>query len=153
VSSTRGYARAFVATMVTVLPTLFACASGGATHTDPGAVAAAGIQDTMRNVNTDGKKIEDLFAGKFPGVEVARTDGGGLQFRIRGGVGSFYGNDDPLIVIDEVPQQPGSHGVVFLNPHDIERIDVLKNPADTGIYGMRGANGVIKIRTKRPGRP
>ena len=69
------------------------------------------------------------------------------------GVGSFYGNDDPLIVIDEVPQQPGSHGVAFLNPHDIERIDVLKNPADTGIYGMRGANGVIKIRTKRPGRP
>jgi iron complex outermembrane recepter protein len=36
--------------------------------------------------------------------------------------------------------------------YDIESIKVLKGPADTGIYGMRGANGVILITTKRPGK-
>ena len=39
-----------------------------------------------------------------------------------------------------------------LNPHDIETIQVLKNPEDTGVYGVRGANGVIVIKTKRPGK-
>jgi TonB-dependent SusC/RagA subfamily outer membrane receptor len=37
-------------------------------------------------------------------------------------------------------------------PQDIEKIEVLKNPADIAVYGMRGGNGVIKITTKRPGR-
>ena len=42
--------------------------------------------------------------------------------------------------------------LIVINPHDIESIKVLKDPADTGIYGMRGANGVILITTKRPGK-
>ncbi|MBI2615971.1 MAG: hypothetical protein HYW52_09905, partial [Gemmatimonadetes bacterium] len=37
-----------------------------------------------------------------------------------------------------------------LNPADIERIDVLKDPAETSMFGVRGANGVILITTKRP---
>jgi len=49
--------------------------------------------------------------------------------------------------------QPGPGGaLIVINPHDIESIKVLKDPADTGIYGMRGANGVILITTKRPGK-
>ena len=38
-----------------------------------------------------------------------------------------------------------------VNPNDIESIEVLKEPAETALYGLRGANGVIIIKTKRPG--
>ena len=41
----------------------------------------------------------------------------------------------------------------ILNPHDIQKIEVLKNPADVGLYGIRGGNGVIRITTKTPGGP
>jgi TonB-dependent SusC/RagA subfamily outer membrane receptor len=50
--------------------------------------------------------------------------------------------------------EPGAGGVLSgINPHDIESIRVIKDPAELGIYGMRGANGVILITTKRPGGP
>ena len=94
--------------------------------------------------------MEDLFTGRFPGVTVARTEGGGLQIRIRGGSNSFYAGEEPLYVVDDVPLPPSSRGIVFLSPHDIEKIEVLKNPADVALYGMRGGNGVIKITTKKP---
>jgi TonB-dependent SusC/RagA subfamily outer membrane receptor len=124
--------------------------SRGASDTSPAPRRSA--SDTSSKLNTEGKSMEDLFAGRFPGVSVTRTDGGGLQIRIRGGSNTFYGSDEPLYVVDEVPLAPDSRGIVFLNPHDIEKIEVLKNPADIALYGMRGANGVIKITTKRPGR-
>ena len=95
--------------------------------------------------------MEDLFASRFPGVVVTRADGGGLQIRIRGGDNTFYGSNEPLIVVDDTPLAP-NRGVVFLNPHDIQRIEVLKNPADIGIYGIRGGSGVVKITTLKPGR-
>ena len=47
--------------------------------------------------------------------------------------------------------QRGPAGLAGINPHDIASITVLKNPTDTAIYGLRGANGVIVITTKRPG--
>ena len=94
--------------------------------------------------------MEDLFANRFPGVTVSRTDGGGLQIRIRGGSNTFYGSDEPLYVVDETPLPPSSRGIIFLNPHDIEKIEVLKNPADIALYGIRGGNGVVKITTKKP---
>ncbi|MFN8582692.1 MAG: hypothetical protein U0163_17160 [Gemmatimonadaceae bacterium] len=47
--------------------------------------------------------MESLFAGRFPGVAVSRTDNGGLQIRIRGGAGTFYSGEEPLYVIDGTP--------------------------------------------------
>ena len=89
--------------------------------------------------------------GRFPGVLVERTAEGGVAVRIRG-PGSFYGGTEPLYVLDDIPIQPGPNGSLsWLNPHDIASIQVLKNPTDTAIYGMRGANGVIVIKTRRPG--
>jgi TonB-dependent SusC/RagA subfamily outer membrane receptor len=82
---------------------------------------------------------------------VTNAEGGGIHIRIRGGNSSFSGSDEPLYVVDDVPLSPGSGGILFLNPYDIQKIEVLKNPADVGIYGVRGGNGVIKITTKRPG--
>ena len=126
-----------------------ACASGS--NTRPTRPMSLEARDTASIANTDGKSMEDLFAGKFPGVQVSRTANGGLQILIRGGANSFYGSDEPLIVVDETPLAPGSRGIVYLNPSDIERIEVLKNPSDVALYGIRGGNGVVKITTKRPG--
>lgn len=131
------------------LATSLACASGGPKDTRPADLRPT---DTLSVINADGKSMEDLFAGRFAGVTVTPADGGGLQIRIRGGSNTFYGSNEPLFVVDETPLQPGSRGIVFLNPHDIEKIEVLKNPADIALYGMRGGNGVVKITTKRPGR-
>ncbi len=104
------------------------------------------------SLDTEGKSLETMMVARFPGVSVTRTTDGGLQIRIRGGGNSFYGGDEPLILVDGTPLPPGSHSTVFLNPHDIEKIEVLKNPQDTALYGIRGGNGVVKITTKRPGR-
>jgi TonB-dependent SusC/RagA subfamily outer membrane receptor len=88
---------------------------------------------------------------RFPGVEVARRPGGGVAIRIRG-PSSFYSNTEPLLVVDGVAMNEGDASMSWLNPHDIASITVLKNPAETAIYGVRGANGVIVVTTKRPGK-
>ena len=142
--------RALVALVAGSLAMSLACASGG--PKDTGDSRPENTTDTLPLVRDDGKSMEDLFTGRFPGVTVSRTSSGGLQIRIRGGSNSFYGSDEPLFVVDDTPLQPGSGGIVFLNPSDIEMIEVLKNPADIGIYGVRGGNGVVKITTKKPGR-
>lgn len=142
--------RVQITIVVGTLSALLACAPAGSRNTTP----ESGLypSDTSSIGNTDGKTIETLFASRFPGVTVTPTDGGGLQIRIRGGSNSFYGSDEPLVVLDGTPIPAGSRGIVFLNPHDIATIEVLKNPADIAIYGMQGGNGVVKITTKRPGR-
>ena len=96
-----------------------------------------------------GQSVEDYLKGRVAGVTVARSSDGGISVRIRGAT-SFYGSDEPLYVVDGVPITPGPGGsLTGIDPYDIESINVLKDPADTALYGMRGANGVIVIKTKR----
>jgi TonB-dependent SusC/RagA subfamily outer membrane receptor len=96
--------------------------------------------------------IEEVLQDKVPGLLVTRTFDGGIAVQIRGPA-TFYGNRDPLYVIDDVPIRPGPGGALSgVNPHDVESIRVLKDPADTGVYGLRGANGVIVITTKKSGK-
>ena len=96
--------------------------------------------------------IEKVLQAKVPGVWVTRTPDGGIAVQLRGS-SSFYGETQPLYVIDGVPINPGPNGALQgVNPHDIESIKVLKDPADTAMYGMRGANGVIVVTTKKPGK-
>jgi TonB-dependent SusC/RagA subfamily outer membrane receptor len=96
-----------------------------------------------------GQPIEEILKGRVAGVTVTEGNGG-LIVRIRG-VSSFYGNNEPLYVLDDVPITPGPGGALRgISPYDIESINVLKDPADTALYGVRGSNGVIVIRTKRP---
>ena len=140
---------AVVARLAVTLVLSLACASGGPRDGSPKRPQSS--TDTSSIANGDWKSIENLFATRFPGVTVSRTDGGGLQIRIRGGSNTFYGSDEPLYVVDDVPLPPGSGGILFLNPYDIQKIEVLKNPADIALYGIRGGNGVIKITTMRPG--
>lgn len=95
-----------------------------------------------------GQSVEEILKGRVAGVTVTRTEGG-ISVRIRG-ASSLYGNNEPLYVLDGVAIQPGAGGsLTGIDPYDIESIEVLKDPADTAMYGMRGANGVIVIKTKR----
>lgn len=105
-------------------------------------------EDIERN---PGASLEDLMATRFPGVIVSRTESGGISIRIRG-ASSFVGNSEPLYVIDGVPMEVGREGLTGINLHDIESIEVLKDPPNTSLYGVRGANGVVVITTKRPRR-
>jgi TonB-dependent SusC/RagA subfamily outer membrane receptor len=99
-----------------------------------------------------GESIEKQLESKSPGVVVTTTADGSIAVNIRGSSSQLASNQ-PLYVIDDIPVTPGPGGaLVGVNPHDIESIKVLKNPEDTAIYGSRGGNGVIVIKTRRPGK-
>ena len=91
---------------------------------------------------------EALLQGQLPGLQVVQGSGEpgneNVQLQVRG-VGTFSGaGTNPLVIIDGLP---GSLNV--LNPNDIESVSVLKDAASAAIYGSRGANGVIVVKTKR----
>lgn len=93
---------------------------------------------------------ETVFRISAPGLSVTRTPNGSLAVQLLGGPTSFYSSNAPLYLVDDEPFQPGPGGILTgISPHDIESIKLLKDPAETGLYGMRGANGVIVIKTKR----
>jgi TonB-dependent SusC/RagA subfamily outer membrane receptor len=89
--------------------------------------------------------VEELFAGRFPGVRVFRLANGALSIEIRGR-STIHGSTQPLIVVDGMPLE-SEDGLLFLNPSDIQRIEVLKDVGSTAAYGVRGANGVVLITT------
>jgi TonB-dependent SusC/RagA subfamily outer membrane receptor len=93
-------------------------------------------------------RVEELFAGRFAGVQVYEASGG-FTVRIRGGSSSINGSNEPLYVVDGFPYAPGPGGLVTLNPSDIAKIEVLKDATSLAEYGVRGANGVVRITTKR----
>lgn len=90
-------------------------------------------------------RVEQALQGQTAGVQVAQVSGSpgsALTVRVRG-VGTIN-NSDPLYIVDGIPVD----GLDFLNPNDIESINVLKDAASAAIYGARGANGVVLITTK-----
>ncbi|MGN6605087.1 MAG: SusC/RagA family TonB-linked outer membrane protein [Ginsengibacter sp.] len=92
--------------------------------------------------------IGEALQGRASGVSVVSNSGepgSRIQIRVRGG-NSMIGSNDPLYVVDGFPL---TGGIDFLNPADIESIDILKDASATAIYGARGANGVVIITTKR----
>lgn len=130
------------------------CASGTASAPQPSAREKSTVtaEDIERQGATD-EPLEKVLQGRIAGVTVTRAPDGGIAVRIRG-ASSIYGNADPLYVLDGVPIQAGPNGsLTGINPYDIESIKVLKDPAETAMYGVRGANGVILIKTKRPPKP
>lgn len=129
---------------------LVAACSSGPTNTAPAPRNVVTSRDIERAPGGD--PIEKVLQARVPGIIVTRTDDGGVAIRIQG-ASSFYSGAQPLYVIDELPINPGPGGaLVGVNPYDIDNIKVLKDPSETGIYGMRGANGVIVITMKKPGR-
>ena len=137
-----------------------------------GAVSTANIQGIAE---IPVPSIDQIFSGRVAGLQITQSSGqpgSGSSIRIRGG-NSLTGSNEPLFVIDGFPilndnsaletrdatGQPNSevgtgqgqpNGTLnWLNPADIESIEVLKDASATAIYGSRGANGVIIITTKQ----
>jgi TonB-dependent SusC/RagA subfamily outer membrane receptor len=91
--------------------------------------------------------LNQKMTGQVAGVTVVsdNSPGGTAMVRIRG-FGSINANS-PLYVVDGVPIT----NINTINPNDIESVNVLKDPSTTAIYGVRGANGVVLIKTKTGG--
>ncbi|MFN8303847.1 MAG: TonB-dependent receptor [Saprospiraceae bacterium] len=90
-------------------------------------------------------RVEQALQGRMAGVQVAQVSGSpgsALTVRVRG-VGTIT-NSDPLYIVDGMQVD----GLDFLNPNDIESVNLLKDAASAAIYGSRGANGVVLITTK-----
>lgn len=117
-----------------------------------GAVKSVGAEEFNKGIiNTP----QQLLQGKVAGVNVTSASGEpgaaqGISIRGPGGVRS---GSTPLFVVDGLPLDNSSTGggdpLNFINPADIETMDVLKDASATAIYGSRGANGVILITTKK----
>ena len=91
--------------------------------------------------------LNQKLTGQVAGVTVGNDNspGGAAMVRIRG-FGSINANS-PLYVVDGIPIT----NLNTINPNDIESVNVLKDPSTTAIYGVRGANGVVLIKTKTGG--
>lgn len=129
-----------------------------------------GALTTLRPDANDAAKaisVDNLLEGKIAGLVVSTASsnpGAASSITIRG-ASSLRGDNQPLYVIDNVPQastgefassavgggdyQIAQDPLASLNPADIEDITVLKDASSTAIYGSRGANGVILITTKK----
>jgi len=92
--------------------------------------------------------MEQALKSQAAGVDVKQNSGkpgSRIEVTIRGG-NSMIGDNQPLYVVDGFPI---TGGISFLNPTDIESVDILKDASATAIYGARGANGVVMITSKR----
>jgi TonB-dependent starch-binding outer membrane protein SusC len=91
-------------------------------------------------------RLEQSIQGLTSGVQVTANSGQpGTNFKVRiRGVGTV-GNADPLYIVDGVP----TGDIAYLNPSDIESVDILKDAASAAIYGAEAANGVVLITTKK----
>lgn len=90
-------------------------------------------------------RTEQALQGRVAGISVAQNSGSpgsALTVRVRGT--SSIGNSEPLYIVDGIPVD----GLDFLNPNDIQTINILKDGASAAIYGARGGNGVVLITTK-----
>ena len=95
---------------------------------------------------TAATRVDNLLQGMTSGVTVTSTSGApdaGSQIRVRG-IGSIN-DSNPLYLVDGMPVG----GIDYLNPNDIERIEVLKDAASGAVYGARAANGVILVTTRQ----
>ena len=110
-----------------------------------GAVASV---DTKAMLKKSPTNVNSMLQGAVAGVYVSNGSGApnaSPSVRIRG-VATINNSADPLYVVDGV--QMGTN-ISYLNPADIENIEVLKDASATAIYGAQGANGVIMVTTKK----
>lgn len=92
-------------------------------------------------------RIDNVLRGQVSGVSITQQSGQpgeGSRVRIRG-VGTIN-DSNPLYIVDGMPVE---EGIDYLNPADVESIEILKDAASAAIYGTRGANGVILVTTKK----
>jgi TonB-dependent starch-binding outer membrane protein SusC len=108
--------------------------------------------------NLPNPSLDKALQGRAAGVVVQANNGipgGAINVRIRG-TGSFLAGNQPLYIVDGVQMNTRddagftqSNPLAFLNPNDIESIDILKDAASAAIYGAQASNGVVIITTKK----
>lgn len=112
--------------------------------------SVTGAVSKLKNDNLDEiptTRLDNALIGKIAGVtiqNVSSESGAEPIVRVRG-FSSISANSQPLVVVDGYPVPDG---LSFINPQDVESIEVLKDAASSAIYGSRAANGVILITTK-----
>jgi TonB-linked SusC/RagA family outer membrane protein len=110
-------------------------------------VTAAISRVTAEDLNTvKPSRVEDVLKGKVSGVQITQSSGqpgSDSKVRIRG-IGTVN-DSNPLYIVDGMPV---GGGINYLNPSDIQSVEILKDAASAAIYGTRGANGVILVTTK-----
>jgi TonB-linked SusC/RagA family outer membrane protein len=104
------------------------------------------------------QSFDRALQGRAAGVQVRSSNGlpgGAVNIRIRG-VGSINAGNEPLFIVDGVQLNNQSNAaftqsnpLAFLNPNDIESMEILKDAASAAIYGSQAANGVVIITTKK----
>lgn len=107
-----------------------------------GAISKVSAED----LNMNQARIEQALQGKSAGVNIIQESGApgaGLSVRIRGT--STNKNSNPLFIVDGMR----TGGIDYLNPNDIESVEILKDAASAAIYGAEAANGVFLVTTKR----
>ncbi|MBX0291842.1 TonB-dependent receptor [Hymenobacter sp. HSC-4F20] len=115
-----------------------------------GAISSVSGQELQRQPVPDATQA---IQGKVAGVTITSNGGApggaaGTSVRVRGITSA--GNNNPLYVVDGFPLPDGGDNQLnAISPNDIETIDVLKDASATAIYGVRAANGVVIITTKR----
>jgi TonB-dependent SusC/RagA subfamily outer membrane receptor len=123
-----------------------ACASSGR-RTQPADKNTVSAEDVAQHAH---EPLEVMLQRKFPGVQVLRNADGDIILNIRGATSATGTPRDPLYIINDMEVDPGGRGLSsIVNPYDIESIKVLKG-SEAAIYGIRGADGVIVIKTKSP---
>ncbi len=127
------------------------------------AVSRMEFGDNIEGISMVG--ADDVLQGRIAGLDIVATSGApgsGSQIRIRG-TSTLSSSANPLIVLNDIPftgevddnfdftsaTQDDFADLLCVNVDDIESIDVLKDAASCALYGSQGANGVIKINTKR----
>ncbi len=91
--------------------------------------------------NSHYSSLTEALRGKVPGMTL-----GSNSASLRG-AGTMTGSSNPLVLIDGMPTDYSTLDAI--NPQDVDRVEILKSAGNTGIFGQRGANGVISVFTKR----
>ncbi|MDR6785595.1 TonB-linked SusC/RagA family outer membrane protein [Pedobacter africanus] len=115
--------------------------------TNTGAVSSINAAEIRQNPTAS---VQNTLAGRLPGFFSQQRSGqpgkDGADFFIRG-VSSYTPGQRPLIIVDDIEYSYSD--VAQLDPNEIESISILKDASTTAIYGVKGANGVMVITTRR----
>ncbi len=131
---------------------LVACSHGRARPEQPSAALPPPPSATVHGAapgQPAPRTLDQMLAGKISGVTVTPLAGGGIAVRMMGPTSFGSGGEGPLFIVDGTQVETAGGNLPWINPNDIESITALKNPSDLAIYGVRGANGVIVINTKK----
>ena len=125
---------------------LFSCNKGN-TPANSSRTYRTASKDLSSVENDETNQSLDNYLKRIAGVSV---NGSGINASVTiRGISSYNLSNEPLFIVDGVPINSYKAAYSSINPMEIKNVSVLKNPSDTGIYGVRGANGVIIITRKQ----